>query len=121
MSDIKSFKDLLVWQKGRVLVKMIYQLTMPFPAEEKFGLTNQLRRAGVSIPSNIAEGWGRNSTGSYIQFLRIAKGSLCEAETQLILAYDLGYLKEQELKSVTDSIDELSRMLRSLIDTLDKK
>jgi four helix bundle protein len=72
---IESYKDLIVWQKGIELVNEIYVLTKMFPKEEMFGLTNQMRRAAVSIPANIAEGWGRNSTKSYIQFVRISRGS----------------------------------------------
>jgi len=88
---MKSYKELLVWQKSMVLVKEIYQLTASFPDVEKFGLTSQMRNAAISIPSNIAEGWGRQSRKSYIQFLRISRGSLFELETQVIIAKTLEY------------------------------
>jgi four helix bundle protein len=94
MSDeIKAgnYKDLLVWQKGIALVKLIYQITQTFPAEEKFGLVSQMRRAAVSIPSNIAEGQARHSTGEFVQFLSHAEGSVAELETQLIIAVELGF------------------------------
>lgn len=85
MSQIKSYKELIVWQKSMVLVSDIYKVSASFPDSEKFGLTSQMRRASVSIPSNIAEGWGRLSRKNYIQFLRISRGSLFELETQLLI------------------------------------
>tara|TARA_B100000809_G_scaffold138551_1_gene136164 strand:+ start:31082 stop:31348 length:267 start_codon:yes stop_codon:yes gene_type:complete len=85
MSGLKTYKELIVWQKSILLVKEIYALVISFPEDEKFGLTSQIKRAFVSIPSNIAEGWGRASRKNYIQFLRISRGSLYEVETQLII------------------------------------
>ena len=89
---IESYKDLIVWQKGIDLVKNVYTITKSFPKEEMFGLTNQMRRASVSIPANIAEGWGRNSTKNYIQFVRISRGSLFELETLLVIAKNQNYI-----------------------------
>ncbi|GIZ15710.1 four helix bundle protein [Capnocytophaga catalasegens] len=86
MSKISSYKELIVWQKAIILVKQIYGITRLFPEEEKFGLTNQIRRSAVSIPSNIAEGYGRGSSKSYLQFLSVARGSLFELESQLYIA-----------------------------------
>jgi len=83
MIALKSYKELIVWQKSMTLVKELYKLTESFPENEKFGLTSQMRRASISIPSNIAEGWGRLSRKNYIQFLRISRGSLFELETQI--------------------------------------
>ena len=83
MIALKSYKELIVWQKSMTLVKELYKLTESFPENEKFGLTSQMRRASISIPSNIAEGWGRLSRINYIQFLRISRGSLFELETQI--------------------------------------
>src|SRR6266850_2899662 len=92
----QSYKDLVVWQKGIEIAKLVYQLTARFPAEEKFGLISQMRRAAVSIPSNIAEGQARHTTGEFIQFISHAEGSVAELETQLILSIELGF-------AITDS------------------
>lgn len=93
-NEIKSFRDLIAWRKSMDLCKSIYSLSSVFPDTERFGLTAQIRRAVVSIPSNIAEGYGRNRTQDYLRFLDIARGSLCEVETQLLLAQELGWLRE---------------------------
>ncbi|HKO35452.1 MAG TPA: four helix bundle protein [Pyrinomonadaceae bacterium] len=95
MSEIKSYHDLLVWQKGIALVKRIYEITRTFPDSEKFGLVSQMRRAAVSIPSNIAEGQARHTTGSFIQFIAIDEGSVAELDTQLLIAIELGYCKSE--------------------------
>ena len=104
-----KYKDLKVWQKGVELTKLIYEITATFPAEEKFGLTNQIRRASVSIPSNIAEGAGRNSSKEFIQFIAIATGSCYEVETQLIIAIELKYIKAAE--EIFNLIEEIQKML----------
>ena len=119
MSSLKSYKELIVWQKSMILVKEIYQITSNFPNEEKFGLTSQMRRSSISIPSNIAEGWGRLSRKNYIQFLRIARGSLFELETQVLITKELNYIKET--KKQENLIVEISKMLNSLIKKLDEK
>ncbi len=119
MSSIKSYKDLLVWQKSILLVKEVYQLTELFPADEKFGIISQIRRAVVSIPSNIAEGWGRMSRKNYIQFLRTARGSLFELETQIIISKELKYYTGYE--NIESLIVEVSKMLNSLIRKLEEK
>jgi len=100
------------------MVKEIYGLTSRFPDEEKFGLISQMRRAAVSVPSNIAEGWGRSTTGSYIQFLRISRGSLYELETQLELSKDLGYVNESG--KVEGLFTEIGKMLNVLMKKLEK-
>ncbi len=92
MGEIKSYKDLLIWQKGIKLVKLTYLICKDFPKDEVFGLQSQIKRSSVSIPSNIAEGYGRNTSQSFIQFLRIARGSLLELETQLIIAKELDFV-----------------------------
>ena len=94
---IRTFRDLLIWQKSIKLVTRIYEVTRSFPKEEAFGLTSQMRRCSVSIPSNIAEGHGRNSTGNYLRFLQIATGSLCELQTQLVIANNLSFFSEKNL------------------------
>ena len=115
---ITSYKDLIVWQKGIELVNDVYFITKSFPKDEIFGLTNQLRRASVSIPANIAEGWGRNSTKNYIQFIRIACGSLYELETLLVIARNQKYLDETIKATFTGKIDELGKMPNKLQNSL---
>ena len=113
-AKIGGYTDLLVWRKGIDLVKEIYQLTKPFPSDERFGLISQMRRAAVSIPSNIAEGQARRTTGEFIQFVSQAEGSLAELDTQLVLAEELGYAKTTQVASAADLIAELKRMLNAL-------
>lgn len=110
-----DYRKLLVWQKSRVLVKQIYQHTKTFPSYETFGLVNQMRRAAVSILSNIAEGCGRQSDKEFIQFLHIAKGSLFEVESQLYVAMDLGYIKEIDLKETEALCEEVGQMISGLL------
>ncbi|WP_297333858.1 four helix bundle protein [Flavobacterium sp.] len=115
---VQSYKDLLVWQKGIQLVKLVYTVLQDFPKDEVFGLQSQMKRAAVSIPSNIAEGWGRSSKPNYIQFLRIARGSLFELETQLIIARELGFVGEVRYNELINLITEESKMLNAFIRTL---
>jgi four helix bundle protein len=110
----QSYRDLLVWQKGIHLAKTIYKLTSEFPSEEKFGLISQMRRAAVSIPSNIAEGQARHTSGEFVLFISHAEGSLAELDTQLTLAIELGFLSSEKAKTCAASIDELRRMLNGL-------
>ena len=119
--EIKTFKDLKVWQKAYSLVLEVYKASKNFPSEERFGLTSQIRRAAVAIPSNIAEGYARRYLKQYIQFLYIAYGSGAEIETQLMLAKDLGYLKEEKFKELIEKYYEIERMLMGLIKALEKK
>ena len=109
-----SYKDLIVWQKGITLVKRVYQITQAFPSEEKFGLVSQMRRASVSIPSNIAEGQARHTTGEFVQFISNAEGSVAELDTQLIIAIELGFCAQSELGGPFELISELRRMLNAL-------
>ena len=110
----RGYKDLLVWQKGMLLVKGVYRLTLSFPSDEKFGLTSQMRRAAVSIPSNITEGQARRSTGEFIQFVSHAEGSVAELDTQLLIAVDLSYCSSSEAQALFDLLLELRKMLNSL-------
>lgn len=120
MSAIKSYKDLLIWQKGIDIVVNIYELVEDFPKEELYALTGQLKRASVSIPSNIAEGYGRNSTQSYISFINISRGSLFEIETQLIIAKRLKFVKNESLyEEVMIQILEETKMINSFINKLE--
>ena len=118
ISKINSYKDLTVWQKSYKLTLNVYKLTKKFPKEELYALTSQIRRCVVSIPSNIAEGFTRYKKLEYIQFLRISFGSGAELETQLSIAKDLGYISETEFKEVNDLLQEVMKMLNSLISKL---
>lgn len=115
---MKSFKELVVWQKSIQMCKFCYSLTKKFPESEKFCLVSQINRCSVSIPSNIAEGWGRSSTKDYQRFLLIARGSICELETQLILSKEFEYIEKNELDLAQKSLKEISKMLSSLINSL---
>jgi four helix bundle protein len=110
----QSYKDLIVWQKSIALAKLVYQLTSKFPNEEKFGLVSQMRRAAVSIPSNIAEGQARHTTGEFIQFISHAEGSAAELDTQLILCQELAFSSSQQTKPLFELLDEIRRMLNGL-------
>ena len=114
MSGLKSYRELEVWKKSIDLVEQIYLASSSFPADERFGLTSQIRRAAVSVPSNIAEGAARSGTGEFLQFLGIASGSLAELETQLILANRLKMLSQQQTENLLDQAAAISRMLGGL-------
>lgn len=115
---VKSFRDLIVWQKSYQLCLLVYKATRDFPKNEEFGLTSQLRRSAVSVPSNIAEGYNRKNRKEYIQFLYIAHGSLGELQTQILIVYDIGYCPEPKFREMYDLSDEVGKMLRGLIDSL---
>ena len=116
---INSYQDLEVWKKAMGLVTDIYKVTQTYPKEELYGLTNQLRRASVSVPANIAEGWGRGTTKEYMQFLRIARGSLLEVETLMTISHNLGYVNAQDLQEqILQKIVEISKMMNALINSL---
>lgn len=117
---MKSYKELTVYQKSIELSVLVYKVTEEFPKSELYGLTSQVRRCAVSIPSNIAEGQRRGSKNEYIQFLRIAFGSGAELETQLLIAYKIGYLPLQEFNHLSSDLDEIMRMLNKLISVLVK-
>ena len=115
----KSYKDLHVWQKSIDLIPEVYQLLKSFPKEENYALSDQIRRALVSIPSNIAEGQARLHLKEFIQFLGISKGSLAELHTLLIVSHRLNYISKEELKRLEMPIEEISKMLNSLIRSLE--
>ena len=119
MGDIKTFRDLIAWQKGMDLARSVYRSTSAMPDAERFGLTNQMRRASVSVPSNIAEGYARQSRADYIKFLRISRGSLAELLTQMELATSLGMIRPDE--QVNALLNETDRVLQGLIRSLEKK
>ena len=109
-----NFKELKVWQKSRVLVKNLFILTKKYPKDERYEIVSQMRRAAVSIPSNIAEGSGRNSNKDFKRFLDIAVSSAYELETQLIISSDLGYISEDEFNSIAKDINEVQKMIYGL-------
>jgi len=109
-----GYRDLLVWQKGIAVAKNIYELTSGFPPDERFGLVSQMRRAAISIPSNISEGQARHTTGEFVQFISNAEGSVAELDTQLTLAEQFGYWGANSAAHLHDKLDELRRMLNSL-------
>ena len=119
MEQIKTFRDLIAWQKSMELVRMIYRTTKSMPPSEQFGLTNQMRRAAVSIPSNIAEGYARQSTIDYIRFLKHSRGSLAEVSTQVELAISLELIPSNP--SLIDLLNEVDRILQALIRSLEQK
>ena len=117
--SITCYKELIVWQKAMMLTRQIYHSTKHFPPDEQYGLTSQIRRSAVSVPSNIAEGYGRGSNKDFSRFLKIARGSLFELQTQNQIALDLNYLTDQDYQIIEQLSDEVSKMLRSLINKLD--
>lgn len=117
MSETKStgnFKDLIAWQKAMQVAELVYKLTATFPSEEKFGFVSQMRRAAISVPSNIAEGQARHTTGEFIQFISHAEGSVAELETQLLLSIKLDFATADTAAPVLNLLDEVRRMLNAL-------
>lgn len=115
---IRTFKELLVWQKSLALSRNIYSLTKNFPPEERYGLSSQMQRAAVSIPSNIAEGWMRKSSAAFKNFLRIALGSAGELETQIEIAKQEQYLDDVEYQEIVQCIEEVRKMLYGTVSSL---
>jgi four helix bundle protein len=120
-AKIRSYRDLIAWQKAMSLVKEVYASTAAFPKSEIYGLTSQLRRASLSIPSNIAEGHGRATSGEFVQFLGQARGSLCEVETQIILAYELSYISLEKQQALLADTNFLGGLLNGLINSIQRK
>ncbi len=120
MESITDYTDLIAWQKAMELCRSIYDATAGFPANEQFGLTQQLRRAAASIPANIAEGWGRGTTADYVRFLRNARGSLYEMQTFIRLAADFQYIQTVPAAALHSACDECSRVLNGLIRSVQK-
>ena len=117
---MKSYKDLIVWQKSMSLVNEIYLTTKSFPEEEKFSLVSQMRRSAISIPSNIAEGYGRGSKSEYARFVKIARGSMYELDTQMEIAKSQKFLTQENYKNINMRLDEIGRMINGLITALCK-
>ena len=118
MGEIKSYKELRVWQNGIEIADKVYSITKSFPSEERFGLVLQMRRCSVSIVSNIAEGWGRENTKNFINFLRISKGSLFELETQLLLSKRQNFISESSFVEISEILEYEDKMLKKLIISL---
>jgi four helix bundle protein len=116
---IRSYRDLVVWQLAMKLGIDLYRATAAFPDSERYGLTSQMRRAAVSIASNIAEGYGRGARQEYIRYLRMSRGSLYEIETQLAFAVELGYLETQSFEHLEDKLSECGRVLAGLLRSLE--
>ena len=110
----QSYRELIAWQKGMLLAKLIYRLTAKFPPGEKFGLTSQMRRAAVCIPSNLAEGQARRTIGEFVQFISHAEGSTAELDTQLILSIELGFCSTADAIEATGLVQELRKMINAL-------
>lgn len=118
-AEIQSYRDLKVWQRAMDLAESCYRATRRFPRDELYGMVSQIRRAAASVPANIAEGHGRNSRGEYIQFLRIAQGSLKELETHVLLAQRIGLTEQKVVRAILDQAEVLGKMLRALIRSLE--
>ena len=116
-----SYKELEVWQKAINLVVEIYKTTKDFPQTERYALADQVQRSAISIPANIAEGWGRRSTKEYIHFLTVARGSLMELETHMVIAEKLGYLREEYVRGNRNEMESIGMMLNRLIQSLSKR
>lgn len=117
---MKSYRDLVVWQKSMQISVLIYELIIKLPENEKYGLIPQIKRSAISIPSNISEGYGRNYKKDFSRFLQIARGSLYENQTQLELSLNLGFIEENDLKEIKELSLEIEKMLNSLIKKLDE-
>ncbi|MGL1884892.1 MAG: four helix bundle protein [Reichenbachiella sp.] len=116
-----DYKKLHIWKRSMNLVTEIYEITEKFPSDQKFGLTNQIQRSAVSVPSNIAEGSGRSTDKSFSHFLSIAMGSLCELETQIIISKNLNYIHEDTLGKITLEINEIQKMIRVFSKNLESR
>ena len=118
---METHKDLRVWQQSIEMVTSIYLMTQSFPKEELFGLVSQLRRASVSVPSNIAEGYARGSDKEKLHFLRISSGSMSEVETQLMLGLNLGYIDQEKYNELSETVTSVWKQLNSLISSIKKR
>ena len=121
ISDMETHKDLRVWQQSIELVTSIYMITKTFPEEEMFGLVSQMRRAAVSVPSNIAEGYVRGTDRENLHFLRISSGSMSEVETQLLLSWNLGYISQESYDELSENLTSVWKQLNALIGSIKKR
>ena len=116
-----DFRGLVLWQKAMALASATYRATRSLPRDEAFGLTRQIRRAAVSVPSNVAEGSARRTSRDYLAFLHVARGSLAELRTQLLIARDVEFLADTEVRSLEDQVDEVGRLLNAVIRALNRR
>lgn len=121
MGEIQSYRDLDAWKLAIHMTKVVYRMSEYFPQDERFGLTSQIRRAAVSVASNIAEGWGRGTTTDYARFLRMARGSIYEVETQGVLALELGFVDQEKFDFFDQSVRDAGRVLAGLIRSIEQK
>ncbi|GHB70988.1 four helix bundle protein [Persicitalea jodogahamensis] len=121
MAGFNTYRETIVWQKAMAFVTAIYKITSSFPTSEQFTLTSQMRRSAISIPSNVAEGFGRRSTGDFVRFLQISTGSLYELQTQVEIAFNLQYVSKEDYDSLFSQSREIERLLSSLIQKLKEK
>jgi hypothetical protein len=121
MGNIKSYRDLIAWQKGISLVTDVYKLSSKMPEAEKFGLVSQITRAAISIPSNIAEGWGRETPKNFLQFLRVARGSAMEVDTLLEIAYNTHMISNEEYNLTVAKVVEVNKIIQGLINSIKEK
>ena len=119
--EVRSYRDLIVWQRGMALASACYRKTRSFPRDEIYGLTSQIRRAATSIPTNIAEGNGRENTGTYVNFLRVAQGSLEELETLMLIAQDAEIMSATEASELLESCEAVGKPLRGLIRSMQRR
>jgi four helix bundle protein len=119
--DVRTFRDLIAWQKGIRLALLVYRLTKRFPDEEKFGMVSQMRRSAVSIPANIAEGYGRGRRAEYVRYLEIGRGSLFEVQTYLELAREMQWVDGEELGTVARLAEEVDRVVSALLRSLKRR
>ena len=119
--ETKTYRDLVVWQKAMDLVEMVYKLSEKLPDKEKFGLISQIQRAAVSVPANIAEGYGRLHRGDYLRHLSFARGSLAELETHVAIVVRLAYVTRDDVKPVWGMAQEVGKMLRSMIEAMQRE
>jgi four helix bundle protein len=120
LNDMHNYKELNVWKRSIKLAVKVYKLSQKFPSDERFGLTSQIRRCAVSVPSNIAEGAGRRTNGEFVNFLGISHGSICELETQLYIGFELEYFGADQLEEISLEVTEIQKMLYSLIMKFEK-
>jgi four helix bundle protein len=116
-----DFRDLVLWQKAMALAFTAYRATRSLPRDEAFGLTSQIRRAAVSVPSNVAEGSARRTTRDYLAFLHVSRGSLAELRTQLLIAHEVGFFTDADLRSLETQVDEVGRLLNAVIRGLHRR
>jgi four helix bundle protein len=121
LNDMHNYKELNVWKRSIKLAVKVYKLSQKFPSDERFGLTSQIRRCAVSVPSNIAEGAGRRTNGEFVNFLGISLGSICELETQLYIGFKLEYIGADQLEEISLEVTEVQKMLYSLIIKFENK